>query len=174
MKALIIIDMLNGFCREGYPLSLPDYNPCVEIYIKKRIEEFQANNDKVIFICDSHKLSNPEINNPYPPHCMKGTPEAEIIDTLTEYKKNALILHKHTLSIMYKTGLGPVLRKLKPAEIEIVGVCTDICDLFAVYELRIRRYKVVVSEQGVLPLYPDKQKLFLDYFRDVLGAKISV
>lgn len=172
MKVLIVIDMLNGFCREGYNLSLPNYNPNIEIYIKKQIEKYLLNGDKIIFMCDNHKLSDPEINDPYPPHCMEGTVEAEIIDTFSDYKKNALIIHKHTLSIMYQTGLEPILQELNPDEIELVGVCTDICDLFAVYELRIRGYKVVVSEQGVLPLYQDKQKLFLDYFRDVLGAKV--
>jgi nicotinamidase-related amidase len=174
MNVLIIIDMLNGFCREGYPLSLPKYNPDIETYIKKRIEEYHSNNDKIIFICDSHKLSDPEINDPYPPHCMEGTSESEIIDTLTDYKKDALILQKHTLSILYKTGLETILEELNPDEIEIVGVCTDICDLFAVYELRIRGYKVVVSEQGVLPLNPDMQKLFLDYFEKVLGTELRV
>jgi nicotinamidase-related amidase len=172
MKALIIIDMLNGFCREGYPLSLPNYNPNIEIYTKERIEAFLANGDKVIFICDNHKDTDPEINNPYPPHCMEGTAEAEIIDTLSEYKKKALILYKHTISILYQTGLEPILQELNPKEIELVGVCTDICDLFAVYELRIRGYKVKVSEKGVLPLDTSKQKLFLDYFRDVLGAEV--
>ncbi|GHT76366.1 isochorismatase [Bacteroidia bacterium] len=172
MKVLIIIDMLNGFCREGYPLSLPNYNPEIETYIKKQIEEYQSNNDKVIFICDSHKLSDPEINDPYPPHCMDGTPEAEIIDTLSNYKKNALILHKHTLSIMYQTGLESILQELNPDKIELVGVCTDICDLFAVYELRIRGYKVAVLKQGVLPFNPDKQEEFLNYFETKLSAEI--
>ena len=175
MKILIIIDMLNGFCREGYNLSLQEYNADIEIYIKKQIEKYLSNGDKIIFICDNHKLSDPEINDPYPPHCMEGTAEAEIIDTLSDYKNDAYrIIPKHTLSIMYKTELESILQELNPDEIELVGVCTDICDLFAVYELRIRGYKVIVSEQGVLPLYPDKQKLFLDYFRDVLGAKVRM
>ena len=103
---------------------------------------------------------------------MEGTTEAEIINTLSDYKKNAIILHKHTLSIMYQTGLEPILQGLNPDEIELVGVCTDICDVFAVYELRIRGYKVTVSEQGVLPFKPNNQKIFLDYFKDFLGVKI--
>jgi nicotinamidase-related amidase len=164
--------MLNGFCREGYPLSLPDYNPNIEIYIKKRIEEFIENGDKVIFVCDNHSHSDPEINNPYPPHCMKGSDEAEIIDSLAEYKKKAIIISKHTLSIMYQTGLEAILQELNPEQIELTGVCTDICDLFAVYELRIRNYNVIVSEQGVLPLNPDNQTVFLGYFENVLGVKV--
>jgi len=173
MKTLIIIDMLNGFCREGFPLSLPNYNPNIETYIKNRIEKFLKNNDKVIFMYDNHSHSDPEINNPFPPHCMQGTIEAEIVDTLAPYKEKAIILPKHTTSIIYQTGLENILQELNPDEIEIVGVCTDICDLFAVYELRIRGYKVTVSKQGVLPLDQSRQQFFLSYFEKVLGAKIQ-
>jgi nicotinamidase-related amidase len=58
-------------------------------------------------------------------------------------------------------------------EIEITGVCTDICDLFAVYELRIRGYNVFVSKQGVLPLDKTKQIEYLQYFQNRLGARIG-
>jgi nicotinamidase-related amidase len=172
MKLLIIIDMLNGFCRKGYPLSLYEYHPAIETYIKTRIETFLANNDKVVFVCDNHSLSDPEINNPYPPHCMKGTYEAEIIDSLSCYKKKATIIYKSTISILYQTNLEALLSEWQPGQIEVTGVCTDICDLFAVYELRIRGYKVSVSKQGVLPLDPGNQFFFLDYFKTMLGVEI--
>jgi nicotinamidase-related amidase len=172
MKVLVIIDMLNGFCREGYPLSLPEYHPGIEAYIKNRIEMFLANNDKVVFVCDNHSLSDPEINNPYPPHCMKGTVEEEIIDSLVGYKKDATIIHKNTISILYQTNLEALLSEWQPEQIEITGVCTDVCDLLAVYELRIRGYKVVVSKQGVLPLKPENQDFFLDYFKTMLSVEI--
>jgi nicotinamidase-related amidase len=172
MKALIIIDMLNGFCRKGYPLSLPEYHSGIETYIKTCIETFLANNDKVVFVCDSHNLSDPEINNPYPPHCMEGTIEAEIIDSLAGYKKDAAVIRKNTISILYQTDLEALLSEWQPEQIEVTGVCTDICDLFAVYELRIRGYKVVVSKQGVLPLKPENQDFFLDYFKTMLNVEI--
>jgi nicotinamidase-related amidase len=169
--------MLNGFCRKGYNLSLQNYNPNIEAYIKKRIEDFLANNDKVIFMCDSHSDSDFEIEHLYPRHCIKGTDEAKIIDSLsdyTDYKENVKVLTKHTLSIMYQTELESKLQELNPDEIELVGVCTDICDLFAVYELRIRGYTVKVSRQGMLPsnFNPDKQEEFLDYFKTMLNAEV--
>lgn len=171
MKVLLIIDMLNGFCRKGFPLSLENSTENIESYISKRIEETINEKGKVIFICDSHKMTDPEINNPYPPHCMEGTEEAEIIDSLINYADKSIILKKHTLSIFLGTDLEKILKKIKPIEIEIVGVCTDICDLFAVYELRIRGYNVFVSNQGVLPLDKTKQMDYLDYFKNRLGAR---
>lgn len=171
MDVLIIIDMLNGFCRKGYPLSLPDSTTGIEKYIASRINIFTREGGRVIFVCDSHSLSDVEIDNPYPPHCMKGTMEAEIIDELKPFAANATVLTKNTLSIFLNTGLENILEKLKPTEVEVSGVCTDICDLFAVYELRIRGYNVFISNQGVLPLDATKQNEYLDYFKNRLGAR---
>lgn len=171
MKVLIIIDMLNGFCRKGYPLSLPDSTADIEKYIAARITETTKQGGKVIFVCDSHSLTDPEIGNPYPPHCMKGTVEAEIIDELKPLADKSIVLTKNTLSIFLNTGLEKLLQEFKPTEVEVTGVCTDICDLFAVYELRIRGYNVFVSHKGVLPLTQDKQTEYMDYFKNRLGAK---
>lgn len=171
MKILIIIDMLNGFCRKGYPLSLPNSTAGIEKYIASRINIFIKKRGKVIFICDSHSLVDPEIGNPYPPHCMKGTEEAEIIDELKPFANTATVLTKNTLSIFLNTGLEKILEELKPIEVEISGVCTDICDLFAAYELRIRGYNVFISNQGVLSLDATKQNECLDYIKNRLGAR---
>lgn len=70
MKVLIIIDMLKGFCRKGYPLSLPDSTERIEQYIASRIKQIQNDGGKIIFVCDRHSLTDREIGNPYPPHCM--------------------------------------------------------------------------------------------------------
>jgi len=173
MKVLIVIDMLNGFCRQGYPLSLPDSTRNIEKYILSKGEEILKENGKVIFVCDSHSMSDPEIGNPYPPHCMKGTVEAEIVDELKPLVNKATVLTKNTLSIFLNTQLEKILKELKPEVAEVSGVCTDICDLFAVYELRIRGYNVFVSPKGVLPLDPNKQYEYLDYFKNRLGARVE-
>lgn len=170
MKVLIIIDMLNGFCRGGFPLSLSVSTADIEKYIAAKINETHEQGGKVIFVCDNHSLTDPEIGNPYPPHCMTGTIEAEIIDELKPLADKSIVLTKHTLSIFLNTGLEKYLQEFNPTEVELTGLCTDICDLFAVYELRIRGYNVFVSYQGVLPLDPNKQIEYMAYFKNRLGA----
>lgn len=174
MKVLIVVDMLNGFCRKGYPLSLQGSTKKIEQYIAKRIIEINRQKGKVIFMCDRHSPSDPEIGRPYPPHCMAGTVEADIIDELKPFSEKSIVLTKNTLSVFLNTGLEKVLRKIKPTEVEITGVCTDICDLFAVYEFRIRGYNVTVSSKGVMSLVQRKQKEFLAYYRDKLGADVQL
>ncbi|MDP1728462.1 MAG: isochorismatase family cysteine hydrolase [Bacteroidota bacterium] len=173
MKVLLVIDLLKGFCRKGYPLSLADSTLVMENYIINRIEKYFAASDKVIFVCDNHSISDPEINNPYPPHCMHGSTESEIVDELESYATKSTVLYKNTLSIFLNTGLEEILKKLKPTEIEVTGVCTEICDLFAVFELRIRGYNVFISSKGVLPLDSKVQNEFINYYKNRLGAKVS-
>lgn len=172
MKVLIIIDMLIGFCRKENPLSLPDSTEEIENEIQSRIITYQNNLDKYFFIHDSHTSDDPEINDPYPPHCMQGTDEAKIVNTLEKYAIIDNTITKNTLSITYNTDLIARLEDLNPTEIEITGVCTDICVLFAVYELRIRGYKVIVNAKGVLPLKSENQEFFLKYMNELLSAKI--
>jgi nicotinamidase-related amidase len=171
MKVLVVIDMLNGFCRPGYPLSLPGSTERIEKYIASRIEKTLAEGGRVIFLCDNHTLADPEIGNPYPPHCMNGTREAEIIDELKPLAEKSIILKKRTLSIFLNTGLDKLLKQFRPEEVEVTGVCTDIVDLFAVYELRIRGYNVSIFDEGILPLDSGKQSAELEFFKTRLGAK---
>jgi nicotinamidase/pyrazinamidase len=173
MEILLVIDMINGFCRKGYPLSLQQDTKPIEEYIISRIKYIEEMKGQVIFCCDSHTSDAPELKQ-YPQHCMKGTIEAEIIDSLKPFIHKRKIVLKNTLSLFYKTKLDKILNSLNPTKIEVVGVCTDICDLFAVYELRNRGYEVFVSYKGVLPLDVDKQIDSLNYFTLKLGAEIEL
>lgn len=173
MKVLLVIDLLNGFCRKGYPLSLPESTTAVEEYAAKRIKQIQQERGKVIFIGDSHSMSDPEIGHPYKPHCLEGTEEAEIVDTLKLLAEKSIILKKNTLSIFLNTGLDKLLKRFKPAEVEVIGVCTDLSDLFALFELKVRGYNVFISPEGGLSLEPGKQLEDLDYFRNRLGARTN-
>jgi isochorismate hydrolase len=68
--ALVIIDMVNGFCRKG---NL--YSPRVEFIIDNVVRTFNICKDKgmqIIAFADSHTESSPELAA-YPEHCMKGT-----------------------------------------------------------------------------------------------------
>ena len=151
-KALIIIDMLNGFCRSGYPLSLTNSTEELEKAISERIDLYKKSSYPIFFICDSHKLTDAEINNPYPPHCLENTEESEIVDSLVSYSFVNNTLKKSTLSIYYNTDLDPILKDNNIAELEIAGVCTDICIHYAAYESFIRGFKVSIHEKCTLPL----------------------
>lgn len=172
MKVLLIIDMINGFCRKGFNLSLAQDTKEIERYIKQRIIKYKQSGNQIIFCCDSHTKNAVEFKQ-YPVHCLKGTFEAEIVNSLKQFSTESNTILKNTLSIFYKTKLDSFLKNFKPELIEVAGVCTDICDLFAVYELRNRGYNVFVSYKGVLPLDTNKQIETLTYLEKKLGAEVE-
>lgn len=120
MKTLIVIDMQDDFIYGS--LGSPEAQAIVP-NVKKKIEEYESRGDKVIFTRDTHfknYLESHEGKNLPVPHCIEGTHGWEIIEEID--KPECQHLNKLTFGYM-----GWDLRLDKPEEIEIVGVCTDIC-----------------------------------------------
>src|SRR5262245_18022877 len=117
---------------------------------------------------DDHELTDPEISdepdfeNTYPPHCLRGTrgalriPETEQLDPLplgpTPYppgvlrdlvrERRELLLLKKSYSVFTNPSAEPLLQILRPDEIVVFGVATDVCDHAAIMGFRDRGLEV--------------------------------
>ena len=80
----------------------------------------------------------------FPPHCIRGTVEAEVIPALADLVDPANLLPKTRYSGFYGTDLAARLARLQPDTLTIVGVCTDICVLHTAADARNRDYAVVM------------------------------
>lgn len=145
-RLLLIVDMLNGFLDPEGSLYCGDHARKIIAFVRKRIEHYKKTGRPVVFICDSHEPNDKEFDV-YGKHCVRGTWEAEVAPDLPT--EGASVLHKKTLSPFYNTLLAARLRRHKPDVVEVVGVCTDICVLFSVFELMARSYTVEVPRKGV-------------------------
>lgn len=119
MKALIVIDMQNDFIDGA--LGTKEAVAIVP-RVKQKIEEYQKRGDRIIFTRDTHEfgyLETHEGKNLPIPHCIKGTNGWEIVDGL--YNPGYLYVNKYTF------GWPHWYTMLSDPEIEIVGLCTDIC-----------------------------------------------
>ena len=118
MKTLIVIDMQNDFING----SLGTEEACAIVdNVKKKIKEYEKNGDEIIFTRDTHYdnyLETFEGKKLPVMHCIKNTDGWQIFDGLIT--ENAKIIDKETFGY---TGWN----KMKFEEIEIVGLCTDIC-----------------------------------------------
>jgi nicotinamidase-related amidase len=88
-------------------------------------------------------------------------------------------VRKHTFSGFRGTELDAVLERLAPEVIEVAGVCTDICVLHTVYDLKVRGYEVLVH-RGLVETYDapghdagEFNRFALAHVRDVLGARLE-
>jgi nicotinamidase-related amidase len=174
--AVIVIDMLVGFCKHGNLFS-PRYAPLIP-RLARHLAEAEAAGAQVVFLADTHVVDDPEFRM-FPPHCVEGSGEEVVVPELAGFVERGTLVRKRTFSGFRGTALDDVLRGLAPTRVEVAGVCTDICVLYAVYDLRMRGYDVVVR-RDLVETYdgPDhdaaeSNSFALRHIRDVLGASVE-
>lgn len=175
-KTIIVIDMLNGFCRFGN-LASPRLD-AVTTPIRAHLEREVADGADVVFLVDTHAPDDAEFAM-FPPHAVEGSGEDEIVPELAPFAEPGHVVRKRRYSGFYDTELDELLERLRPDVVEVVGVCTDICVMHTVADLRNRDYEVVVRADMIAtydgPGHPgdETDRFALDHMRDVLGAHIA-
>lgn len=124
-KLIVNIDMIKGFCEKGAMVDITIKKSVP--YQIKRLEEAKYDEEtQIIFIGEWHNENCQEYKY-FPEHCKKETEEAEFINELKEYVKDAKIFHKN--STMGTTDeFNYFIDKCDNLEeVEVQGCCTDIC-----------------------------------------------
>ncbi|MCR5094558.1 MAG: cysteine hydrolase [Lachnospiraceae bacterium] len=121
-KVLVVIDMQVDFTTGA--LKNEDAIAVIPA-VKKRIEAARAAGEDIIFTRDTHTadyLSTEEGRNLPVEHCVKGTPGWEIVPELSSFAEE--VIDKPTFG---SRELGERLAEGAYDEVELIGVCTDIC-----------------------------------------------
>lgn len=125
--ALIVVDMNNGFAKAG---AL--YSPRIEALIPEvsrlahsfaRVEDIP-----VLLVNEDHPEDAKEFSS-YPPHCVRGTEEIEVIEELKDISSK-IIIGKNCTNAFVVDEFKPVVMNLYNKGIKsfvIAGDCTDIC-----------------------------------------------
>jgi nicotinamidase/pyrazinamidase len=168
--AVLVVDMLRGFLEEGYPLYIGE--DCRKIIpdIRVLLERETKRGSVIIFICDNHASDDLEFRM-FPPHCIEGTPETEVIPELSEYSGE--VIHKRRYSGFFDTSLEEKLKKINPGKLIICGVLTNICVLHTAADARNRDYEVEVPVNCVASPDIDTHKFALDHMEKVLGVTLT-
>lgn len=122
--ALIMVDLINGFTREGALKS-------------QRVEQILPSAAKLQRACllkgfpilafaDSHSMASPEFTS-YPPHCLTGTSEEEIAEELQQVGGYQLIRKNSTNGFLEEAFSRWLKENDRIDTFLIVGDCTDIC-----------------------------------------------
>ncbi|UCG54339.1 MAG: cysteine hydrolase [Dehalococcoidia bacterium] len=169
-NVVLVIDMLRGFLEEGYPLYIGSEPRNIIPNIQDLLEQEVAGGSKIFFCCDNHDPEDLEFEM-FPPHCIAGTVEAEIIPELTKYPGE--IITKKRYSAFFKTKLEERLWHLQPSKVIICGVLTDICVMHSIADARNRDYHVEVPIDCVAALDNKTQQFALNHIEKVLGARLT-
>lgn len=171
-RVVIVVDMLRGFLEPGYPLDCGAAARAIIPAVRRVIEAERARGATILWVADNHAPDDTEFAM-FPPHCIRGTAEAEIIPALADLADRANIVPKTRYSGFYGTDLDARLARLRPDLITVVGVCTDICVMHTVADARNRDYAVVVPADCVATFNPEAHQFALDHMRRVLGATVT-
>jgi nicotinamidase-related amidase len=178
-KALLVINMLNDFAREGGALYSPRIKALIP-KIKEVCEIFKNRGERIIFLCDAHGEDDEEFKR-FPPHTIRGTEGAEVVKELKEFiiyhssigkreKESSILefigeLHKgKPLNVVEKTRFSGFFRTIlerdtgervlppyftEDEEVIVLGCCTDISVLYTVEELTNRDIPTIVIRNCV-------------------------
>lgn len=127
-EVIIIVDMVNGFVKEGNMATpnmerlIPELTRLLEIFRRKE-------NGLIIFVKEAHDKLCSEFEK-FPEHCIKGTWEAEIIDEFKKYLKDAIVIEKNSTSAIFAPGFMEIIKRMKNLKRVVVGGgCSDICSM---------------------------------------------
>ena len=167
---VLVVDMVRGFCEEGHNLYVGPTIREVIPKIQRLLREEEKRGSHIIFLCDTHDPDDLEFQM-FPPHCIRGTDEPEVIAELREFTDE--IIGKRRFSAFFDTNLEERLRELNPDKITIVGDCTNICVLYTAADARDRDYRVEVPAECVATFDAEAHGFALEQMRSVLGVEVT-
>lgn len=167
--AILIVDMLNDFCKEGGSMVLKEG---AEIYepLARLIAEGRKHGCPIIYVNDCHRPGKYDREfDKRTPHCIDGTWGAEVISELAPLEEDYCI-KKRRFSGFFQTDLDLVLRELDVRTVVVTGVVTNICVRSTCHDAFFLGYNVVVPEDCVRATGPREQESTLWDIKTQYGA----
>ena len=167
---LIIVDMVNGFVREGelHDEKIADKIPRqIEL-----IKEAKAQGKAIIFFKDTHDENAVEFERfGGKKHCVRGTREAELVDEFKQFEndEDVYVFEKNSTSFMEAPDFRKFIEEqVELNEFDIVGCCTDICDFNGAMGLANyldqwnRRHTIKVHEDAIATYFENERQEYVD------------
>lgn len=142
-KILVVVDMQNDFIDGA--LGTKEAEQIVEPVMHK-IKEYNTGN--IYATRDTHGtdyLSTQEGKNLPVEHCIKGTQGWEIRSEIAELLDGAVIIDKPSFGSLKLAELLYEENKKEELEIELVGLCTDICVVSNAILLKAKMPEIKIS-----------------------------
>ena len=141
MKLLIVVDMQNDFIDGA--LGTKEAVAIVPA-VKAKIEEYRSMNNQVVFTYDTHQsnyLETQEGKNLPVVHCVENTEGWQISDKLEVAQSK--VFKKPSFGSLELAEYVATISDLE--EIELVGLCTDICVISNAFILKAKLPEVKIS-----------------------------
>jgi ureidoacrylate peracid hydrolase len=156
--AVLVVDMLNEFCKEGGAMVLPGYEALIAPQIRV-IESARGTGAPVVFIVDTHRRNMRREREfaKRTPHCIEGEWGCRVIDDLAPREDDIFVV-KRRYSGFFNTDLDLTLEDMAIDTVIVMGVVTNICVRSTVHDAFFHGYQVVVPEDCVAATGPREQE----------------
>lgn len=172
-KLLVVIDMQNDFITG--PLGNEECRKIVPNVVNKTESVLKNNAADIAYTLDTHKtnyLETQEGKNLPVIHCIENTHGWMLIPELQEIQAEKSFCKPTFGSI----ELAEWIKENEYTEVELVGVCTDICVISNAFVIKALNpeVKIIVDAACCAGLTPEKHKAALDVMQscqvNVIGA----
>ena len=123
---MVIVDVINGFIYEG-ALSDSSIASIIDPIVNLTMQYLNAKQDIIAFK-DCHDEEAIEFQS-YPPHCIRGTSEVELVSPLKELEQELVVIEKNSTNGFMTDSFQDFITKNTYDTIVVTGCCTDICVL---------------------------------------------
>ena len=182
MKALILIDYTNDFVADDGKLTTGAAGQAIDAAVAQAVSDACTRGDMIVSVNDLHhagEAGHPETKL-FPPHNIEGTSGRELYGMTGEAfamarqvrPEKAVWLDKLRYSAFAGTPLDILLRQNGIHEIELAGVCTDICVLHTAVDAYDLNYDVTVRPELTASFSPEGHRFALAHFRNSLGFNV--
>jgi nicotinamidase-related amidase len=170
-KVLLVIDMLNDFLHPDGTLYCGDrardkiLKPSMEL-----IAWFRKKGYPIIYAQDAHDETDKEFDI-FPRHAIKNTWGGDFINEVKP-QSGDIIVPKTRFSAFFRTNLEEILANYNPKEVWVIGVCTSICVMDTVVDLRYRDYPVMIPVSCVADFHQTMHDCAMERMDRIYKAKL--
>jgi len=150
--AVVSVDIIKGFCTIG-ALASPRVAGIVQPIVELFMGAWAHGIRHILLSQDSHEPDALEFGA-WPPHCVRGTEEAETVDAITRlpFFHQMTVFEKNSISSSEKTGLfGWIADHPQVDTFIVVGDCTDLCVYQLAMQLRLEANAGQLARRVIVP-----------------------
>jgi nicotinamidase-related amidase len=167
-SALLVIDMARDFVHEGGTIADsggPEYRDRAQALVPRLarlLDAARAAGVTVIYTTDAHTEDDVELRK-WPPHSMKGTPQADIVAEVAP-RTGDVVIEKRTYSPFLDTAIQSELEARGIRHLYITGLHTDCCARHTSGDAFQRGYDLTWVTDALDAFTPEAHKEGLEYF----------
>lgn len=168
-SALLVIDLANDFLFEPGTIATAggaEYRARAQALLPRMAALLAAARSAgvlVAYVTDAHEPGDAELAK-WPPHAMKGTPEAEIPAVVAPVAGD-LVVEKRTYSPFVATDLAEQLHARGIATLYVTGLHTDCCARHTSGDAFQLGFDLVWVTDALQAFTEEQHQAGLDYFR---------